>query len=638
MPHIGADIEVYWPLDDAYYPGTVSRFTSRTGMHTIRYDDGAKEVLDLKKETWRYAETPSSTAPHEDASPTALTTEPASEAQPLQSSEVQLTPGQDLERIEQQTVSLFYDVLGSKEFMLHESHGLPHFVTQNAYNKEQHAFMKTVRQIPVDAVPEDANVIHSHVFYKIKKCDDGSFVLKARIAPHGNEDRDKAQLKTDSASCPPVGIRLLLSVAVINRWSLAKIDFKSAFLQTGEATRDVYMIPPRECETRRRFYWLLLAAAYGLVNASAKWQKLSDSLLRTLGFSQLVWVPQVFYKVMEGSLCVLAVKVVDDVLFAGSRAHLETVIAGIQDKYTLGTIVYAPGTFQFYGLTVCQKEDYTISIHGDEKLSSYEPYPIDRTRRKQQDEPLNAIELSAFRSLNSSIGWLGIAASPFCATASSVLQQKGPHVKVKDLVTQFNVLRNLKRRGSLCHYKVPPSGTHPVSVLVFSDASRSIDHGQLGFVAGLLFGEFETNSVFHPVSWSSHKSRRPVKSIGSAEVLAAGCAIDEGKVLKRAFSKLLDVEVSLLVVVDSKDLFDTLSTCRNATDRSIRADVSVIRYEFETYQVSRMSWIPGKLNFADPLTKLDSPLCSALELLLFKGEIPIDTSSCQHRSSNRSTG
>ncbi len=78
----------------------------------------------------------------------------------------------------------------------------------------------------------------------------------------------------------------------------------------------------------------------------------------------------------------------------------------------------------------------------------------------------------------------------------------------------------------------------------------------------------------------------------------------EGKVLVNAYRQLLNIEIDLLIAVDSKDLYDTLSTCRNATDRSTRADVSVIRYEFETKNVSRMIWVSGKSNLADPLTNL----------------------------------
>ncbi|PXF42474.1 hypothetical protein BWQ96_07812 [Gracilariopsis chorda] len=160
-------------------------------------------------------------------------------------------------------------------------------------------------------------------------------------------------------------------------------------------------------------------------------------------------------------------------------------------------------------------------------------------------------------------------------------------------------------------------GSFNVSVLVFADASRPCEYGQLGYIYGLLFGDIRSDSVLHTLLWSSRKSRSPVKFIGSAEILAAGAAIDEGKRLVKALTKLFNMDVFLSVIVDSTDLFDTLSTCRNALDRSIRAAVSVIRYEFENQNVNHMVWVPANCNLADSLTKLNSPLNQALELLLF---------------------
>ena len=114
--------------------------------------------------------------------------------------------------------------------------------------------------------------------------------MKARIAPHGNKDKDRNRLKTDSAQCPPTGISILVSIATIMRWLLAKIDFVSAFLQTGDAKRDVYVIPPRECR-RRSNCWILLFSAYGLVNANTKWQEHCDYLFASIGLTQSRFVP-----------------------------------------------------------------------------------------------------------------------------------------------------------------------------------------------------------------------------------------------------------------------------------------------------------------------------------------------------------
>lgn len=71
-------------------------------------------------------------------------------------------------------------------------------------------------------MPRFANVIASHVLYEVKEDDDGRKKIKARITPHGNRDKEKFNLKTDSATCSPVGIRVLLSCATMFKRTLEK--------------------------------------------------------------------------------------------------------------------------------------------------------------------------------------------------------------------------------------------------------------------------------------------------------------------------------------------------------------------------------------------------------------------------------
>lgn len=189
------------------------------------------------------------------------------------------------------------------------------------------------------------------------------------------------------------------------------------------------------------------------------------------------------------------------------------------------------------------------------------------------------------------------------------------------------MLHFLKKTGKTVSFKRPSiSGEYALSILVFADASRKLDHGQLGTSSDFLFGDIAEGSTFHALSWTSRKSKRPVKSVASAEILAAGEPVDEGKLLRKAFDNLLGIDVELVIALDSKDLFDTLSTCRGATDRLIRADVNIIHFEFVTRVISRIIWKPGKTNMADRLTKHNSPLAQPPQLMLFAGIIPFPPS------------
>lgn len=80
--------------------------------------------------------------------------------------------------------------------------------------------MKTINVVPITKLTPNANVINSHVLYKIKHNDDNSLKLKARISLHGNDDAIKNELTKDCTSFPPNRIRTVQSLAKLKGWNL----------------------------------------------------------------------------------------------------------------------------------------------------------------------------------------------------------------------------------------------------------------------------------------------------------------------------------------------------------------------------------------------------------------------------------
>lgn len=62
----------------------------------------------------------------------------------------------------------------------------------------------------------------------------------------------------------------------------------------------------------------------------------------------------------------------------------------------------------------------------------------------------------------------------------------------------------------------------------------------------------------------------------------------EGFLLVGALRTILGSQIELKSVVDSKQLFSSLSTCKMPEDRSIRVDFNQIRYFFETPQLHKV--------------------------------------------------
>lgn len=89
-----------------------------------------------------------------------------------------------------------------------------------------------------------------------------------------------------------------------------------------------------------------------------------------------------------------------------------------------------------------------------------------------------------------------------------------PDTKVCPIAEQVNILRKLKNLGTVISYPSPKDKLErEISVLVFADASKTDNVGQLVVLTGLLVSEMKKNGMFHPISWISHMAKRPVKSV-----------------------------------------------------------------------------------------------------------------------------
>ena len=129
-----------------------------------------------------------------------------------------------------------------------------------------------------------------------------------------------------------------------------------------------------------------------------------------------------------------------------------------------------------------------------------------------------------------------------------------------------------------------------------------------------------------------------MKSIASAGASAAGEAIDEGKVLRNQFKRILSSEIDLWMVIDSRNFYMTLSSCRLASGHTIRSDVSSIRFEFFTKVVSKVILIPSSTNVADCGTKDGIPLTNDMQIKIVSESISIEFEDAIFQSSSQFTG
>jgi hypothetical protein len=167
-----------------------------------------------------------------------------------------------------------------------------------------------------------ANVIDCKWVYKIKRKSDGTMDrYKARLVTKGFKQRYGIDYEdTFNPLVKAATIRLILSLAVSNGWSLRQLDVQNAFLH-GVMEEEVYMRQPPGYESSEHpnFVCKLDNAIYGLKQASWAWYSKLSSKLRMMGFVPSKGDTSLFFlRVKDVTVYVLVYA--DDIIVASSSS------------------------------------------------------------------------------------------------------------------------------------------------------------------------------------------------------------------------------------------------------------------------------------------------------------------------------
>lgn len=128
-----------------------------------------------------------------------------------------------------------------------------------------------------------------------------------------------------------------------------------------------------------------------------------------------------------------------------------------------------------------------------------------------------------------------------------------------------------------------------VCILVFSDADGHHGRDHFSFTTELQIYDLSIGSIFNAIAWLSHRAIRPVRSIGAAEILAAGDTNADDKIISVCIDALCNTTITLHIVLDTSDMLLSLSTQRTSVDKSIRTIKSVIRYDIKSRNLAKAS-------------------------------------------------
>ena len=265
--------------------------------------------------------------------------------------------------------------------------------------------------------------------------------VRARLVVRGFEEVTNIQ-----RDLPTVGkstMRILFLVAASNLWSIKTTDIKSAFLQSKELNRKVYVLPPKEAEVDETKLWLLKSALYGLNDAARQFFISVQETLIKLDCEQSKLDPALFYKRSENGTLVGCVAVhVDDFLHCGTLEFDARVMDKLRGRFLSGKLEQE--TFKYVGFKVRQTPKGII-IDQSEYFESIDLPVIDPQRSKEKNSPLTSVENTIFRSVVGQLNWAVQGTRSDKAFELIELSTRFNRAVVSDLVRTSKAMKYIKQ-------------------------------------------------------------------------------------------------------------------------------------------------------------------------------------------------
>ena len=328
--------------------------------------------------------------------------------------------------------------------------------------------------------------------------------IRARLVAKGFQEQE--DLRTDSPTVGKAITRLALATAVSNNWNIESTDVKSAFLQSDNIQRDVYIIPPKEAQTSGKMIWKLNKCLYGLGDAARQFHLSLKYELERLGCKQTLLDKTVFFKHNDhGELCGLILTHVDDLLHCGSTGFEKTVIDPLCQRFKVGKRVRK--NFRYVGLKI-EQEDHSIKVDQQQYADSL---TYNNERKTSGSEILSGREQTEFRAIAGALQWLSTATRPDIAFDTLILSCKMREAKRQDMMSSFKTIKRIKLQNIKMEF---PNLGKSNKLVIYSDASFANLPDKvsscMGYVILLVEDTKYTKSEYKCcfVSWKSNKIGR----------------------------------------------------------------------------------------------------------------------------------
>ena len=464
----------------------------------------------------------------------------------------------------------------------------------------------------------------------------GTRSIKARLTIRGFQDQQ--EVNSYAATASRWSQRLVVSVAVKERWQLWIADVATAFLQSdtfaqlteeaGDEIRNVCFTPPAGYESEflklkghenmnfTHEVFRLLRPAYGLKDAPRAWKRRLDKILRELGG---IPVPTdaslyAFYDSLT-LVCLLATHV-DDIKGAGTKAATKRILQGLTVAF--GQLKTSFDKFEHCGLLHDTGPD-GVKISQEHHAAQLRPVPVVDMNTKLIDVMLTVKQTQAFQSVLGGLSWLVQTRGDICIYVVA-LQRVATRATVGHALKLNQLVKWVRKQPCFLFY---PWLRGSLKLVCISDAAFRRENAAGLSMRGAIIAVAEEGhgTKMHIIEYYSRKQRRVCRSTFSAELNGGADAYETARLISITWSAIyspgksaaqlsIDEGAGQLLIkidlyIDCFSIFESLSQeqVRVPSEQTLILLLLSLKEALVSRQLRALVWVDTRDQLADALTK-----------------------------------
>ena len=429
--------------------------------------------------------------------------------------------------------------------------------------------------------------------------------LKARLCIRGDLEKGKDNVRSDSPTVGKDTLKMAISIAANEGFTIKSGDIKSAYLQGLDLQRQIYVKPPPEAGLSGKL-WLLKKAAYGISDGGRMFNLRLVQELKHLGMHQVHADGTLFTYVKEGKLHGMIVSHVDDLLIMGDKKFEEEIEKKLPDSFQFSKM--ETKSFKYCGCQITKQDNGDILL---DQIQYVDLLQEIEKKYGEEDRDLTPAETKELRGKIGEVLWISLMTRPDLAFDVNKIASEVSEATIRTLKDMNKIIKKAKDKEQVIRF-TKLGNINDLVVKVYTDASYNNQDEKTRSTEGrVTLVENPSTGLANVVSWKVKKIARVCRSVKSAETRALEDGLDDAihtaRLVQETYKGKINLrkpeQLPVFAMTDSKSLWESIHNSRQCEEKLLRNTIAGIKEMLDLKMVNSVKWVSTVDQLADCLTK-----------------------------------